>query len=289
MVGKTPGSPATVSTLLGDLRALGVTPGGVLLVHGSLSALGWVAGGPVAVVQALFAALGPEGTLVMPAYSGEYTDPGLWEDPPVPKSWWPAIRRAMPAYDPAITPPRGVGAIAECFRGFPKVLRSPHPHTSFCAAGPRAPEICRRHPPGESLGPGSPLGAIYDLDGLVLLLGVGFGRNSSFHLAEYRAVFPGKRALRNGSPVFEDGVRRWIEYEDLDLWGGDFRRIGEALEKQGEGTVRRGSVAGSTSLLFSQRAAVDFAVSWMEAHREGGWREARGGSGHPCNGPTHVE
>jgi aminoglycoside N3'-acetyltransferase len=58
-------SPRTVDTLARDLRALRVPAGGTVLVHSSLSSLGWVAGGPVAVVQALFAVLGAEGTLAM--------------------------------------------------------------------------------------------------------------------------------------------------------------------------------------------------------------------------------
>ncbi|MHC5079961.1 MAG: AAC(3) family N-acetyltransferase [Planctomycetota bacterium] len=272
VVKKTPKGPATVSTLEADLISLGVKPGSILLVHSSLSALGWVAGGPVAVVQALRACLGSEGTLVMPAYSGEYTDPGGWENPPVPQAWWPVIRDAMPAYDPQITPPRAVGVIAECFRGFPGVRRSSHPHTSFCALGPHAEEICDNHPLDESLGAKSPLGSVYDLDGRVLLLGVGFGRNSSFHVAEYRASYPGKRKLRNGSPVLVDGARKWIEYEDLDLWGGDFRRIGAAFVEKESQKIRKGPVAASTSVLFPQRDAVDFAIAWMETNRREGWR-----------------
>ena len=61
--------PATVESLQTDLRALGVRPGMVVLVHSSLSAMGWVCGGSVAVVIALQEVLGSTGTLVMPAHS----------------------------------------------------------------------------------------------------------------------------------------------------------------------------------------------------------------------------
>ncbi|MHC4597949.1 MAG: AAC(3) family N-acetyltransferase [Planctomycetota bacterium] len=268
----TPGGPATVASMRADLRELGVRPDSVLLVHSSLSALRWVTGGPVAVVQALLAALGPESTLVMPAYSSEYTDPGDWENPPVPEVWWPVIRESMPAFEAGITPTRAVGVIAECFRTWPGAVRSDHPHTSFCAMGPMASSICDGHALESSVGEASPIARVYDADGSVLLLGVGYGRNSSFHLAEYRATFPGKRNERNGSPVLVGGKRTWVEYEDLDLWGGDFRRIGAAFEGRDPPAVRTGSVAAGKAALFSQRAAVDFAVGWIEANREGDWR-----------------
>ena len=39
------GRPVTRSELLTGLRALGVRPGGVLMVHTRMSAIGWVVGG----------------------------------------------------------------------------------------------------------------------------------------------------------------------------------------------------------------------------------------------------
>ena len=137
--------PATVESLQADLRALGVKPGMVVLVHSSLSAMGWVCGGSVAVIAALQKALGSSGTLVMPAHSPGLTEPSGWESPPVPESWWPVIREHMPAYDPELTPTRSMGIIAETFRKQKGVLRSAHPQVSFCACGPQASRITNNH------------------------------------------------------------------------------------------------------------------------------------------------
>jgi hypothetical protein len=105
-------SPATVSSLAGDVARVGVMQDMVLLVHSSLSALGWVAGHAPAVVLALEVALGPRGTLVMPTHSTNLSDPAQWQNPPVPESWWETIRAETPAYDPDLTPTREMGAIA---------------------------------------------------------------------------------------------------------------------------------------------------------------------------------
>ena len=57
----------TRADLLGALTALGVREGAVLEVHCALSSFGRVQGGAPAVISALEAAVGPEGTLFMPA------------------------------------------------------------------------------------------------------------------------------------------------------------------------------------------------------------------------------
>ena len=59
--------PAEILTC--QLLDLGVQPGGVLLVHTSFSKVGAVEGGPTGLIYALYTALGPNGTLVMPSMS----------------------------------------------------------------------------------------------------------------------------------------------------------------------------------------------------------------------------
>lgn len=262
----TKGMPATVHSIADDLAALGVSPGMTLLVHSSLSSLGWVCGGAVAVVLALENALGPGGTLVMPAHSGDLSDPSKWRNPPVPEPWWHLIRSEMPAYDADMTPTRGVGAVPECFRKQRGTLRSAHPEVSFVARGPRAEELTT----GDSLdfpsGDGTPLGRLYEMDGWVLLLGTGFQCVSSLHLAEYRAKYPGKKVIRCGAPVLVNGERRWVEYDDVESDESVFPRIGTGFV-EGNGNTRSGRVACATAILMSQRALVDYATKWMKENR----------------------
>ena len=261
--------PATIDSLQVDFSALGVRSGMVLLVHSSLSAMGWVCGGAVAVIIALQEILGTTGTLVMPTHSTDLTEPSQWENPPVPESWWSVIRATMPAYHPDLTPTRSMGVIAETFRKQKGVLRSAHPHHSFCAYGYQASHIIDNHSLGFGLGEDSPLARIYDLGGFVLLLGVGHDSNTSIHLAEYRAALPAKLIVQDGAPISTAGSRRWATFENIDLDSSDFERMGEAFLGSDVGRgVHRGKVGLANCQLMPQRVIVDFAVDWLEENRE---------------------
>jgi aminoglycoside 3-N-acetyltransferase len=270
VVARSPG-PLTRGQILEALRVLGLERGQTVLVHASLSALGWVAGGAQAVVEALAATVGPSGNLVMPSQSAHLSDPANWGAPPVPPEWWSIIRAETPAYDPATTPTRAMGAVAEAFRSWAGVLRSGHPKSSFAALGPDARRITADHVLTDDLGETSPLARLYELDAWVLLLGVGHARNTSLHLAENRAAIPDKPRRHEGSPILRNGCRVWVEYEELALDDAAFERIGADFSVE-TGEEREGPVGLATARLMRQKALVDYGVGWIE--RYGGTGEA---------------
>ena len=98
-----------------DLTALGVQQGDALLVHSSMKALNTTLT-PEQVIGCLQAAVGPEGTLLMPALTYEN------------------VTSEHPVFSSADTPPC-VGLLPGTFWKLPGVERSLHPTHSVCARG----------------------------------------------------------------------------------------------------------------------------------------------------------
>ena len=98
------------------------------------------------------------------------------------------------------------------------------------------------------------------------MIGVGYDKNTSIHLADVRASYPGKHNCTEHSAVMENGKRVWKAYDTLFVDGEDFEQIGEAFEK--ECTVRKVPLGNGVLTFMRQRELVDFAVSWIEENRK---------------------
>lgn len=259
--------PVTPERIAGDLADLGLAAGDTVIVHASLSALGWVPGGAHGAVEGLRAAVEPGGTVVVPTHSPQLMDPSGFNNPPVPESWYEPIRETEPAYRPDATPTRGMGAIPECLRDYDEAVRSDHPIYSFAAIGADAEQLVATHRLETGLGEDSPLGAVYEQGGSVLLLGADPGRNTSLHFAEHWADW-GRPTTEAGAPVLVDGQREWVRYEELGYDDGDFAECSAAFEDAHPEAVSVGRVGVADATLFDQRALVDFGVEWLSEHRE---------------------
>lgn len=249
-------------------KKVGVCPGQTIMVHTSLNSLGFVCGGPQIVIEALLECVGEEGTVMMPAQSWKNLDPEAgvhWEEP---EEWWQIIRDNWPAYDKDITPTNTMGAVAEMFRRWPGAVRSDHPARSVAAWGKHAGYLTGHHDLSNIFGEGSPIGKLYELDGYVLLIGVGYDKNTSLHLADVRAEYPGKHMSTESSAIMENGKRVWKTYETLYVDGEDFEDIGEAFER--EKGVAKEPLGNGMLTFMKQRELVDFAVEWMEKNRARG-------------------
>lgn len=251
--------------ILDALSAVGMCAGQAVMVHCSLSSLGYVCGGAQPVIEALLQTVGETGTIMMPKQSWKNLDPesGVhWQEP---QEWWQLIRDNWPAYDKRITPTNTMGAVAEMFRTWPGTHRSDHPARSVAANGRHAQFLTENHDLSNIFGDGSPIARLYDLDGYVLLVGVGYDRNTSLHLADARAEYPGKHDCVEHSAIVENGRRVWKEYRTLFVDGEDFDEIGAAFER--ECSVRTAPLGNGMIRFMRQRELVDFAVDWIERHR----------------------
>lgn len=174
------------------------------------TALSKVGSSPHELIDGLLTALGPGGTLVMPSMA---------DDDDVP-------------FDRATMPCRAVGVVADTFWRMAGVLRSDSPH-AFAAHGPLAARITEPHPVDVPHGLDSPPGRVHQLNGSVLLLGVGHDANTTLHVAE--AIAGVRYRQPKYATVLEDGVPKRYEYGEtdhccrkfalLDEWLGDEQKI----------------------------------------------------------------
>lgn len=159
-----------------------------------------------------------------------------------------------------------MGGVSEMFRQWPGTLRSDHPARSVAAWGRFARHLTKDHDLSDIFGDSSPIGRLYELDGYVLLIGVGYDKNTSLHLADVRAEYPSKHTVTESSAIQLNGQRIWKSYETLAVNGEDFAAIGEAFEQTGK--VRHVTLGNGVLSMMSQRALVDFAVKWIEENRK---------------------
>lgn len=226
----------TRAEIVRQLAALGVERGGLLLVHTAFSQVAPVEGGPPGLIAALLAALGPRGTLVMPS---------MCDDDDVP-------------FDRASAACRALGVVADSFWRMPGVLRSDNPH-AFAAHGALAAGITAPHPVDVPHGLDSPPGRVFELDGQILLLGVGHDSDTSVHVAEFLAGV--RYRLPKYATVMEAGRPRRYEYGETDHCCERFALLDDWLGAR----QRRGTVGRAQARLARSRDLVAAALEHLQA------------------------
>lgn len=259
----------TRDTLVRQCAVLGVAPGDTLMVHASLRAVGEVLGGPDALIEAILAAVGDAGTMLM--YIGSPSpldDTGRGIYSPEDEAF---IAEHCPPFDPERTRAnRDFGALAEFFRGHPRVRCSANPGMRMAAVGARADLLIRDHALNYGFGAGSPLERLCQAGGKLLLLGSDPDNVTLLHYAEALAPIADKRVARVRVPVRRDGARVWLDVEEFDSANGVkdwpdrfFAAIVERFVAAGH--ARSGPIGAAHSHLLGARALVEFAVPIMVA------------------------
>jgi aminoglycoside 3-N-acetyltransferase len=171
------------------------------MVHSSLSSIGNVVGGPHSVICGLKQVMGPDATLLMPAYAMKGN---MYETMINPAPFDVKKSRST------------MGAITEAFRTMPDVFRSAHPTHSVCASGPKAKEYTEKHHLSRSpCGPGSPFQLLSQCHGYILCIGSGIGKITFHHIIEDKVDYFPERVylpeMHKKRVIFHDGHSEEIE------------------------------------------------------------------------------
>jgi aminoglycoside 3-N-acetyltransferase len=212
------------SAVTDALSVVGVKPGSVVLVHPDAIVAAQFPAMPDEqrldlLIVAIEAAIGSEGTLMIPTFTYGFT-------------------KGEP-FDICKTP-SAVGMVSERFRKQPGVLRTADPIFSFAMRGPHAEELCAI-PVQECFGASSVFAALHRMNAHIVDLGCSMSRGGTFvHYVEtahgvdyrYQKVFSGTVVLANGearqcSVVYN--VRDLTRRSDADL-----RRLEKRLAEDGK-------------------------------------------------------
>lgn len=258
----------TRAQLTADLRRLGIDPGDVVFVHSSLRSLGFVEGGASAVLDAMWDAIQPGGTLVVPTFYMLGTILGTCRDPEY-------------VFDPRKLG-SNLGALPDTFLARPGVRRSIHPTHSVSALGPQAEFIVGEHHRAPStFGEGSPWHRFTQLDGKLLGLGISMGPVTYYHHVEdmLGAAYPidvwmpetfqlrcndfeGNRILVPVRPFRFELMERRIDHPSQNDLREEFR-----VELSRRGVLHSGKVGQGDAWWASSQAFFDALVSMSHEGR----------------------
>lgn len=228
----------TKTSLVHDLRGIGVCEGDILLVHSSLHAVGPVEGGADAVIDALLEAVGTSGTLLMPGFQSgsEY------------------IMASQGVCFDASETPSGCGFLTELFRKRPGTIRSLSPTHSLTGQGAKAGVILSGHERcNVTAGWGSPFQKILELDGKILMLGTTRHSNTMMHYLENTGGAPTLCSNQFKTAVIDPAGRKTetMIYPHMPGLARDYPRAIDLLEKAGG--LTRGKIGEAASELYSGR------------------------------------
>ena len=167
--------------LVDDLRQLGVEKGMDVMVHSSLSSIGRVVGGAETVVDALVAAVGSSGTVLLPSFN-----------------------HGRAAVYNRLTTPCINGAIPDAGWRRADAVRSDHPTHAVAAIGRRAEDYCRDHVEHGIWAAESPIGRLVHGGGYILSLGVKHDTSTAYHVAEMAVPCGCLDAFANSYSVVDD-------------------------------------------------------------------------------------
>lgn len=177
-------------------ESLGIQHDDVVTVHSSLREVGPIEGGADGLLDAMKAYL-CDGLLLIPTHT------------------WANVNAENPHFDVRSTVPC-IGTLARVAAFRKDGVRSLHPTHSYAAFGKNAWAYVQGEENSRTPGPlGGCLSRLYDLNGKVLLLGVGHERNTYLHAADERINQPNRLSPSGFAVEITDWDGRVIRNEDF--------------------------------------------------------------------------
>lgn len=229
----------TKERIVEDLRELRLREGDAVLVHADVRAIGPMEHGVRVLQEALLEVIGKEGTLLSPAF--RYTNYA------VPVSF------DLPSKEDTLTQEMILQRAA---------YFSIHPVHRFAAIGSNALFLTENAPFHYPLGENSPLARLYQLNGGVLLIGVGQALNSALHLAEVWADVP--YARRPAEVLDETGGL--LRMEGNPECSAGFGKI-ESILRQAR-ILRTGYIGNAPSQFLRIQQGVSMAIEMLRGNPE---------------------
>jgi aminoglycoside 3-N-acetyltransferase len=236
----------TLDDLLSGFQSLGVAAGDTLLVHSSYKSFGPVDGGPQTVVNALEAALGADGTLIMPTFNFDFNKGQPWD-----------VRST----------PSKMGILTELVRQDPRARRVFHPFYSFAVLGKHAGMLgSLRYK--SSYERNSVFGKLRDLDGKIMVIGLSYTNSMTFfhHVEQMEGVDYRFLKQFTGEVTDWDGTTKTDTFEMLvrDIDKGVITEVdpmGELMEK--EGVIKVGRIGEAAVKLMKANDVYQFTAREM--------------------------
>lgn len=244
------------AALVRALRSLGIASGDILMVHASWVQNNGFRGRPVDFINALKAAVGPDGLLAMTSltYQNESSKSFLSRHEPM------NVRRS----------PSRMGLLTEVFRRGRDTRRSLSPSHPILASGPRSEAFLEGHERCVApFGPGSPFARLREWGGKILTVDAPFSTVTYTHFVEDRISchlpFPLYDPVPMQGVVIDPNNQRFevpvmVISEQANRLRREERLVAE-LERAS--LIRKGRVGNTRLLLIEARAMADHVDSWI--------------------------
>lgn len=235
---------------------VGIESGMNVMVHSSMKSLGYVVNGALDVIDSLIELVQKDGTILMPAHSGQLTDPRNWKIGNFTSAEKEKIAQNMAPYNPKLTQIRNRGEIPRVFLTYPNVFRSQHPINSVSALGKLAGYFTSSHDLNESEGENSPTGRLYNKDGYILLIGVDLSSCSAIHLAEFKSdVYYLKESKMR---VLLNNISGTPNFVELARYPGDSSGFIRVQKELGIDFFKTHQLKEGTITLFKIKPVIDY-------------------------------